>query len=176
MVGLSLFFMVDRSLGLRPWAKQLLCQLVKPRSTLPPCAAAKDAIHLKNLLVELGQMPNDFPIRIAEDNSAAIAHAEAGLAHIRNAKHYAVRLRFLQQLVLDKEVEFVYTPTDEQLADFMTKPLDVTKFQRFRDVLLSVVALSCYLVIFLVFGSALLSFCCRTLGLVAKFGSLIISS
>ena len=35
---------------------------------------------------------------------------------------------------------FVYTPTDEQLADFMTKPLDVTKFQRFRDVLLSVLA------------------------------------
>ena len=103
-------------------------------------AAAKDAIHLKNLLVELGQMPKDFPIRIAEDNSAAIAQAEAGLAHIRNAKHYAVRLRFLQQLVLDKEVEFVYTPTDEQLADFMTKPLDVTKFQRFRDVLLSVVS------------------------------------
>ena len=85
-------------------------------------------------------MPNDFPIRIAEDNSAAIAQAEAGLAHIRNAKHYAVRLRFLQQLVLDKEVEFVYTPTDEQLMDFMTKPLDVTKCQRFRDVLLSVVA------------------------------------
>ena len=49
-------------------------------------------------------------------------------------------MRFLQQLVLDKEVEFVYTPTDEQLADFMTKPLDVTKFQRFRDVLLSVVS------------------------------------
>ena len=102
-------------------------------------AAAKDAIHLKNLLVELGQMPKDFPIRIAEDNSAAIAQVEAGLAHIRNAKHYAVRLRFLQQLVLDKEVEFVYCPTDEQLADFMTKPLDVVKFQQFRDVVLSVV-------------------------------------
>ena len=29
-------------------------------------------------------MPKDFPIRIAEDNSAAIAQAEAGLAHIRN--------------------------------------------------------------------------------------------
>ena len=58
---------------------------------------------------------------------SAIAQAEAGLAHIRNAKHYAVRLRFLQQLVLDKEVEFVYCPTDEQKADFMTKPLDVVK-------------------------------------------------
>jgi len=102
-------------------------------------AAAKDAVHLKTMLVELGQMPKDFPIRIAEDNSAAIAQAEAGLMHIRNAKHYAVRLRFLQQLVVDREVEFIYTPTDQQLADFLTKPLDVVKFQRFRDLLLSVV-------------------------------------
>ena len=67
-------------------------------------AAAKDAVHLKTMLVELGQMPKDFPIRIAEDNSAAIAQVEAGLMHIRNAKHYAVRLRFLQQLVVDREV------------------------------------------------------------------------
>ena len=70
-----------------------------------------------------------LPIRIAEDNSAAIAQAEAGLMHIRNAKHYAVRLRFLQQLVVDREVEFIYTPTDQQLADFLTKPLDVVTFQ-----------------------------------------------
>ena len=84
-------------------------------------------------------MPKDFPIRIAEDNSAAIAQAEAGLAHTRNAKHYAVQLRFLQQLVLDIEIEFVYTPTDEQLAELMTKSLDVTKFHRFRDVLLTIV-------------------------------------
>ena len=34
----------------------------------------------------------------------------------------------------------MFSPTDEQLADFMTKPLEVTKFQRFRDVLLSVVS------------------------------------
>ena len=91
------------------------------------------------MLVELGQMPKDFPILIAEDNSAAIAQVEAGLMHIRNAKHYAVRLRFLQQLVVDREVEFIYTPTDQQLADFLTKPLDVVKFQKFRDLLLSVV-------------------------------------
>ena len=35
--------------------------------------------------------------------------------------------------------------------------------------------LNLIILVFLGFGSALLSFCCRTLGLVAKFGSLIIS-
>ena len=126
--------MVDLLLGPLLLVKLSLLLRAKLRSTLPLLL-----LRMQFILKIFWWNWVRCPIRIAEDNSAAIAQAEAGLAHIRNAKHYAVRLRFLQQLVLDKEVEFVYTPTDEQLADFMTKPLDVTKFQRFRDVLLSVV-------------------------------------
>ena len=46
-----------------------------------------------------------------------IAQAETGLRHVRNARHYAVRLRFLQELVVNKEVAFKYCPTNYQLAD-----------------------------------------------------------
>ena len=60
-------------------------------------------------------------------------HSQAGLRHVRNAKHYEVRLRFLQQLVLDKQIQFKYCPTDLQLADLLTKPLDSIKFLKFRD-------------------------------------------
>ena len=52
-------------------------------------------------------------------------------------RHYAVRLRFLQELVVNKEVEFKYCPTDVQLADVFTKPLDSDKFVRFRDALMT---------------------------------------
>ena len=99
--------------------------------------AAKDALHLKQLLVDLGFYNPKTPLQIGEDNSACIAQAESGLRHVRNAKHYEIRLRFLQELVIDKRVEFVYCPTELQLADFFTKPLDVTKFQRFRDFIMS---------------------------------------
>ena len=99
--------------------------------------ACKDAIHVKRLLIDLGLMSENTPIQIAEDNSACIAQAEAGLRHIRNAKHYQVRLRFLQDLVLSKEVEFRYTPTTEQLADLFTKPLEAETFVKFRNILLS---------------------------------------
>lgn len=61
----------------------------------------------------------------------------AGIRHVRNAKHYEVKLRFLQQLVVDKDVEFVYCPTNHQLADLFTKPLDEAKFVYFRDQVLS---------------------------------------
>jgi hypothetical protein len=100
-------------------------------------AAAKDALHLKQLLIDLDVFDPQAPLQIGEDNSACIAQAESGLRHVRNAKHYEVRLRFLQQLVVEKSVEFVYCPTDLQLADFFTKPLDVIKFKRFRDFMLS---------------------------------------
>ena len=95
--------------------------------------SAKEAVHFGRMLFDLGLMAADVPIQIAEDNSACIAQAEAGLRHVRNAKHYAVKLRFLQQLVVDKVIAFVYCPTDVQLADFFTKPLDADAFVKFRD-------------------------------------------
>jgi hypothetical protein len=87
-------------------------------------------------LSDLGFAEKDAAVKIAEDNSAAIVQATAGLRHVRNAKHYELRLRFLQQLVVDKHIDFVYCPTDRQLADVLTKPLDGEKFVLFRDALL----------------------------------------
>jgi hypothetical protein len=58
-----------------------------------------------------------------EDNTACIAQAGTGLRHVRNANHYEVKLRFLQQLVVDKAIKFKYCSTNEQLADLFTKPL-----------------------------------------------------
>jgi hypothetical protein len=99
-------------------------------------AAVKDAVHINRLLLDL-KLIEKVPMQIAEDNSACIAQATAGLRHVRNAKHYEVKLAFLQHLVVDREVEFVYCPTDQQTADFFTKPLDEEKFVKFRRRLLS---------------------------------------
>ena len=102
--------------------------------------AAKDALHVQRFLSDLGYADDiddeDSAVQIAEDNSAAIAQATAGLRHVRNAKHYEIRLRFLQQLVVDKHIDFTYCPTDRQLADLFTKPLDGEKFFFFRDALM----------------------------------------
>ena len=85
--------------------------------------AAKDAIHIGRLMFDLGLKDEESSIQIAEDNSAAIAQAASGIRAVRKAKHYEVRLRFLQELVVQKAIEFVYCPTDIQLADLLTKPL-----------------------------------------------------
>ena len=95
--------------------------------------AAKDAMHLSQMLLDLGITDTKRPLQIGEDNSACISQAKSGIRHVRNAKHYQVKLRFLQQLAVDKDVDFVYCPTDQQLADFFTKPLVDGKFTYFRD-------------------------------------------
>jgi len=98
--------------------------------------ASKEAIHFQRLLFDLSLAEENEPLTIQEDNAACIAQAKSGLSHVRNAKHYQVKLRFLQQLVVDKQIKFEYCPTDEQLADFFTKPLEGKKFITFRDAIL----------------------------------------
>ncbi len=95
-------------------------------------AATKEAAHLKRMLIDLDLMHDITPILIAEDNAACIAQCEAGLRRVRNARHCEVRLRFLQQLVVDGEIQFKYCPTDHMVADYLTKSLHATKFTYFR--------------------------------------------
>ena len=95
--------------------------------------AAKDALHLSQMLFDLGVTTKKQPLQIGEDNAACIAQAKSGIRHVKNAKHYQVKLRSLQRLVVDKDVDFVYCPTDQQLADFFIKPLVDGKFTYFRD-------------------------------------------
>ena len=101
------------------------------------CAASKEALHVSRLIYDMGYTKELLPIRIAEDNAACIAMGSAGLKNIKKAKHYEVKLRFLQQLILQKKVVLDYCPTDKQLADFFTKPLDESKFVYFRDLILT---------------------------------------
>jgi hypothetical protein len=98
--------------------------------------AAKEAVHINKLLFDL-KVIEKRPLQIAEDNAACIAQANNGIRHVRNAKHYEVKLAFLQQLVADEVIQFVYCPTNHQVADFFTKPLAEDKFIRFRKSLLS---------------------------------------
>jgi hypothetical protein len=76
-------------------------------------------------------------LQTAEDNSACIATANSGRRHVRNAKHFEVKLRFFQQLAVDRDVGFVYCATDLQSVDIFTKPPDEAKFVYFRDQLVS---------------------------------------
>ena len=78
-----------------------------------------------------------MPIWIGEDSSSAISQAASGIRHVRNAKHYECRLRWLQEVVTSGDVKFKYVSTDLQAADPMTKATDEQKFMHFRNIMMT---------------------------------------
>ena len=75
-------------------------------------------------------------MQINEDNQACILMGN-NMKSSRSAKHYEIRLHFLQESIRSKVIKFKYCPTDEMIADALTKPLDVDKFIYFRQKMLS---------------------------------------
>jgi hypothetical protein len=73
-------------------------------------------------------------VEICGDNQGALALAENPEFHQRT-KHINVRYHYIRELVEKKQIELFYIPTDENVADGLTKPLDATKHQRFVDML-----------------------------------------
>ena len=67
------------------------------------CEAVKEAIHIKLLCEETGIREFDKPMAVYEDNAACIALGHS-LKSSKSAKHYQVRLRFLQEHVKGKTI------------------------------------------------------------------------
>ncbi len=99
--------------------------------------ACTDAVHLHSILCDIGVREPSRTVQIEEDNSAAKAQVEGGIRFIRNANHYGLKLAFLQELTVDEVVSWNFCPSENQLAELLTKSLDQEKFERFVKRILS---------------------------------------
>ena len=91
----------------------------------------KEALHLRLLCEESGIRPPGLPMTVWEDNNACI-HLGHNLRGSQQAKHYQLRLRFLNEHIWENNIEFSRVNTADQLADGFTKPLPKIAFERFR--------------------------------------------
>jgi hypothetical protein len=85
--------------------------------------AVKESIWIQRFLKELGRysvVKNSD--RIMEDNQGAIALAHNPEYHART-KHIDVQYHFVRECVEMGKVKLVYCPTEEMVADALTKPL-----------------------------------------------------
>ncbi|CAM9467817.1 unnamed protein product, partial [Phaeothamnion confervicola] len=89
------------------------------------CAAAQEAIHLRQLLKDLHQQQRRATT-IYEDNQGCIALGNNPVFH-RRTKHIDIRYHFVRERIASKEIALTYIPTGEQLADMMTKNLNGLK-------------------------------------------------
>ena len=63
------------------------------------------------------------------DNTGAISIVSNLVNHSRT-KHIDVRYHFIREHAANGTIELHYVPTEKQLADIFTKPLDETTFNR----------------------------------------------
>ena len=94
----------------------------------------KELLYLKTLLEEI--LNNEIKIELNIDNQSAIALIKNRILNKRS-KHIDVKFRFVHELVRDEVIKLKYCPTNDQLADIFTKPLNSVKFLKFREQLLN---------------------------------------
>jgi hypothetical protein len=82
-------------------------------------------LWMRNQLRDYGIHCNNIPIRC--DNTSAISIAENPVQHSRT-KHIEIRYHFIREYVLNGTIELQFVPTDKQIADIFTKPLDEATF------------------------------------------------
>jgi hypothetical protein len=97
--------------------------------------SVKEALHIKLLCEESGIREPGIPMEIWEDNQACIQMGH-NLRGSNTAKHYELRLRFLNEQIWENNIQFSKIDTSDQLSDGFTKALNVTMFRAFRQQLL----------------------------------------
>lgn len=97
--------------------------------------AAQESEYLRQVLKELGYKGMETKcVELTGDNQGALSLAENPEFHQRT-KHIAIRYHYLRDRVAKGRIELFYVPTDEMVADGLTKPLASTKHTRFVELL-----------------------------------------
>jgi hypothetical protein len=91
--------------------------------------AIKEQLYIKALLTEIPYFSviTDYSTLYTDSNSA-IELAKNPLYHHRT-KHIDIQYHFIREKIKDKLTNLIFIPTEKQLADGLTKPLDLIKTQ-----------------------------------------------
>jgi hypothetical protein len=81
------------------------------------------------MLSDFGEKCSHLPLMC--DSTSAISVAKNPVLHSRT-KHIEVRYHFLRDNVWKGNIDLTHVPTEKQLADILTKPLDQATFARLR--------------------------------------------
>ena len=99
--------------------------------------AARELVWLRRLLDELKIYPADGPTPLGVDNKSARDLAYNPEMH-KQTKHILRRHFFVRDMVEKMEIKVPYVPTDKNLADIFTKPLDPQTFERLRAAIMNI--------------------------------------
>lgn len=88
--------------------------------------ACQELLWLKGLLKDIDYSYVETPIKLFSDNQSAIKLVYSNNYHARS-KHIDTKYNFVKENVANKVVELSYIPTEEMIADALTKPVTSNK-------------------------------------------------
>jgi hypothetical protein len=83
--------------------------------------AVKEALWVRQLLAEIGLKVND-PTKVHQDNMSTMAIALNPIQH-QKLKHMDTRVHFLRDHLDKEDIALLYCPTNDMIADVLTKAL-----------------------------------------------------
>lgn len=100
----------------------------------PLSEACKEAIWLIKILEDC-KIKFNLPMRIFEDNQSVLKMIEEEKLSNRT-KHIDTRYYFVKDFIERGLIACSYCPTEDMLADLLTKPLPLPKFEKHRNSIL----------------------------------------
>ena len=93
--------------------------------------AGKSLMHLISLTREI--FPVKIPITVYCDNQGAIFISKNAISN-KKSKHIDIRYHYVRELIQEKKLlDIVYIPTDDNLADQLTKSVTAEVLRKFVD-------------------------------------------
>ena len=77
------------------------------------------------------------PATVSQDNQSTMALAARGASVSERTRHINIRHYWMKDRVDSGDIQIMYTPTEDMIADIFTKPLQGERFFRLRDLLLN---------------------------------------
>jgi len=92
-------------------------------------------IYLRNLLKEL-EFEQHEPTIIYVDNKSSMLLLET-LKSSHKTKHINMRINFMREQIINRTIKLKFVPTEDQVADILTKALPKPTFEKFKNILLN---------------------------------------
>lgn len=130
-----IFFLWNESISWSSKRQRCVSTFTAEAEYVDECNAFKEVIFLVEALKEVGYEGSDTkPAIILTDNQAAIKMASNSVNHPR-AKHIEIAYHYVRNKVEEGAIKIYYIPTDQMVADGLTKPLEPVKFLRSRSMM-----------------------------------------
>ena len=97
--------------------------------------AMPQIIHLRDFLIQQGYLIG--PAIMYQDNMSTIQLIKNGRSNSDRSRHINIRFFFAKDRVDQGELVLKHMPTDQMIADILTKPLQGEKFRTLRAKLLN---------------------------------------